>query len=121
MADVAEQRGAGFVNRSMLVQIQSSALWMTRSRWCNGQHKTLLRSRSWFESRLGRLAYETISTVSQIDWAPPRVQVAAKSRSAHGYLASVMDSTAVFETTRRGSIPWRGTDVNLSLECAGFR
>ena len=49
-ADVAEQLGTGFVNRLMLVQIQSSAL---ASRWCNGQHKTLLRSWSWFDSRPG--------------------------------------------------------------------
>ncbi|WP_198000249.1 hypothetical protein [Gimesia alba] len=26
----------------------------------------------------------------------------------------------VFETIRRGSTPWRGTENNLSLECAGF-
>jgi hypothetical protein len=35
------------------------------------------------------------------------------------YLASVMDSTAVFETVRRGSTPWRGTVKRKSLECAG--
>ncbi len=26
-----------------------------RSRWCNGSHKTLLRSWSWFDSRSGHL------------------------------------------------------------------
>ena len=46
------EKGAGLVNRLMLVRIQSSALV---SRWCNGQHKTLLRSWSWFDSRLRRL------------------------------------------------------------------
>ena len=44
------EKGVRLVSGSMLVRIQSSAL---KSRWCNGQHKTLLRSWSWFESRLG--------------------------------------------------------------------
>ena len=35
------------------------------------------------------------------------------------YLASVTDSTVVFEAARRGSTPWQGTD-NMSSECAGF-
>ncbi len=39
----------------VIVRIQSTALV---SRWCNGQHKTFLRSWSWFESRLGRLHEE---------------------------------------------------------------
>lgn len=39
-------------------------------------------------------------------------------------LASVMDSTTVFETVRRGSTPWRGTWLqkrpHLFSECAGI-
>ena len=31
-------------------------------------------------------------------------------------LASVLDSTTVFETVRRGSTPWRGTLRDVSLE-----
>lgn len=42
------EKGSALVKRPMLVRIQSSALI---SRWCNGQHRTLLRS--WFDSRSG--------------------------------------------------------------------
>ena len=44
------EKGVRLVSGIMLVRIQSSAL---TSRWCNGQHKTLLRSWSWFDSRSG--------------------------------------------------------------------
>ena len=52
-ADVAEQRGAGPVNRLMLVQVQPSAPDNT-SRWCSGSHRALLRPWPWFDSRSGR-------------------------------------------------------------------
>jgi hypothetical protein len=57
------------------------AVGSATSRWCSGWHWTLRRSRSWFDSRSG--------------YGP----------------ASVLDSTAVFETARRGSIPRRGTFI----------
>jgi hypothetical protein len=63
----------------MLVRIQPSALGLFR--WCRGRHRTLRRSRPWFESRSGYSERP----------------------------AGVPDSTAVFETARRGSIPRRGT------------
>ena len=44
------EKGSAPVKRLMLVRIQSSAL---SSRWCNGQHRTLLRFWSWFDSRPG--------------------------------------------------------------------
>ncbi len=46
----SKQKGAGPVNRIMRVRIPPSAL---PSRWCNGTHRTLLRSESWFDSRSG--------------------------------------------------------------------
>ena len=53
LADVAEQRGSGSVNRIMLVQIQSSAL-VCLSRWCSGSHGVFLKPWSRFDSWSGR-------------------------------------------------------------------
>ena len=79
------EKGAGLVNRLMLVRIQSSALV---SRWCNGQHKTLRRSWSWFDSRLRRL--ET--------WP-----------------VSVPDSMSASEAVGPGSTPGRAADHALRV------
>ena len=38
-----------------------------------------------------------------------RTSSGSKATTKETYLASVMDSTTVFETVRRGSTPWRGT------------
>ena len=96
----------------MLVQIQSSALV---SRWCNGTHKTLLRSWSWFDSRSGCLEYGP--WVCRIACQLPKLL--DQVRLLDGLLttrpASVPDRTADFDSARRGSIPRRATEMKHVL------
>ena len=129
----------------MLVRIQSSALM---SRWCSGKHRTLLRFGPWFEPRSGYCIWPVVVPDSR----PPSGRCPDQVQFLDGLLnkqcpAGVMDGMADFESVGRGSIPRRGTEVDLvsvmvrtavcgtarpgsiprqgtlidtSLECAGF-
>lgn len=90
LADVAEQIGSGPVNRSMLVQVQSSAL---------GVRPDGVADRTGPSEGPGSI---------------PGRDTRRKSP------AGVPDSTTVFGTARRGSIPRRGTDYRTSSECGGI-
>ena len=105
-------RGAGSVDRMMLVQIQSSALV---SRWCNGTHKTLLRSWSWFESRSGYLQHGPWVCRKACQLPKLLDQVRLLDGLLTTRPASVLDSTADFGSARRGSIPRRAASQDSNV------
>ena len=102
---MAEQLGAGFVNRLMLVQIQSSALSIV-----DGS----LRIADWglvsIQSAFRNLNSAIASPVSVPDRMSASEAVGpgsipGRATETEKYFASVPDSTADFETARRGSTP----------------
>ncbi len=88
---------------------------LNKSRWCNGQHKTLLRSWSWFESRLGHFETWPVGVPDSMSASEAVGPGSIPGRATDGKCpASVMDGMADFESVGRGSIPRRGA-VNYSL------
>jgi hypothetical protein len=98
------------------------------SRWCNGSHKTLLSDQrfasvpgSWFDSRSGysRHGPWVCWTACQLPKLLGPTFGRCPVRLLDGLLAtrpaSVLDSTADFESARRGSIPRRAAELQHVL------
>ena len=103
------EKGVRLVSGTMLVRIQSSALWYL-SRWCSGSHWSVRSSRSWFDSRSGysRVSPASVPEARQPSKLQDEVRFLGGALMTRNRPRGVPDSHATLRRSKTRFNSWRG-------------